>query len=647
MPSTPNSPTKFIDTLTLPGDLRKLAPSRLEQVANELREELIDAISLTGGHFASSLGATEIAVAIHHAFDTPRDRVVWDVGHQAYVHKMLTGRRHLLGSLRKKDGISGFLKRSESEFDCFGGGHAGTSLSAAVGMAAALKRTEPSRKVIAVIGDASIVNGMAFEALNHAGDLNLDNLIVVLNDNKMSISTNVGAISRLLSSALTSAASTRLRVGIKKMFKAGYLPEVLFKAVGRAEEVTQGFFSSASMLFEAFGFRYIGPIDGNNIHSLLSALAHAKRQDVPVLIHANTIKGKGYEPAEQDPETWHGVVPFDRMRGEFLSASPRSARRKAPTFTQVFGDAVLDLARRDDKVVGITAAMAGGTGLDKLQAEKPQSFYDVGICEEHAVTFAAGLACEGHRPICAIYSTFMQRAFDQIMHDVCLQNLPVVFAMDRAGLVGADGETHHGIYDMSFLRALPNMTIMSPKDENELRQMVFTAIAHPGPTAIRYPRGTGSGVRVESNPARLPIGEAEIVNRGENALIISLGPVIQYAIAAAESLLQEHGISATVINARFAKPLDVTLLGAEIPKYQLVCTIEDHALSCGFGSSVIEMINEKRLRLQAPVKCFGVGDEFVKHASQEEQHEMCGYNSSAIVNHVLRHLKPVRIAAVG
>ncbi len=646
MPQRNSLTPRLVDTLDLPLELRKLTIKQLQQVSSELREELIDAVSVTGGHFASSMGATEIAVALHYSFDTPNDRLIWDVGHQAYVHKMLTGRKGQLKTLRKKGGISGFLKRAESEYDCFGGGHAGTSISAALGMAVALQKSESKQKVIAIVGDASIACGMSFEAMNHAGALGLNNLIVVLNDNEMSISPNVGALSRLLSSALTSATSTRLRVGIKKMFKAGYVPELIFKAVDRAEEVTQGFFSSASMLFEAFGFRYIGPIDGHNIGSLVSAFEHAKRQDVPVLVHVHTVKGKGYEPAEQDPERWHGVVPFDRTKGEFLGSRPQLPLRAAPTYTQVFGDTLLDLAKSDSRIVGITAAMAGGTGLDKLQESLPSSFHDVGICEEHAVTFAAGMACEGMKPVCAIYSSFLQRGFDQIEHDVCLQNLPVVFAIDRAGLVGADGETHHGLYDISFLRSLPNMVIMSPKDENELRNMVYTAVNFDGPIAIRYPRAHGIGARIDGEYRNIPIGRGEIVRNGTNALIIALGPLVQSALSAADHLIKQ-GIDITVINARFAKPLDSDLLSREIPKYSLVCTLEDHALCGGFGSAIMELINKKGLTLQNPVYCFGVGDQFIPHATQEEQYHSCGFSVSRICDLIMRHCKPLRIAAAG
>ena len=638
---------RLIDCIPLPEGLRSLDIEQLGRVACELRNELIDSVSTTGGHFASSLGATEISVALHHLFDTPHDRIVWDIGHQAYTHKMLTGRLPKMPSIRQKGGISGYVKRSESEYDCFGGGHAGTSISAAVGIRAALQRQGSERHVVAVIGDGSMTCGMAFEAMNHAGSLGLRNFIVVLNDNEMSISANVGAISWLFSSAATSKTSTRIRARLKSLFKKGYVPEIVYKAVDRAEEVTQGFFCSAAMLFEAFGFRYIGPVDGHSIEDLVKALEHAKQQDVPVLVHAYTLKGKGYKPAEQDPVTWHGVAPFNRSSGQFLCDAAPSVENARPTYTAVFGQTLNELAREDDKIVAITAAMATGTGLEIFQRDHPDAFYDVGICEQHAVTFAAGLACEGYKPVCAIYSSFLQRSYDQIIHDVCIQNLPVVFAIDRAGAVGSDGETHQGVFDISYLRTLPNMVLMSPKDENELRHMLFTALQHKGPVALRYPRGLGVGVELDRRPARLPIGKAEALLQGEDALLICFGPLTGYGLAAAHTLSDDYGISCTVINARFAKPLDAELLRAELPQYQLVCTLEDHALSGGFGAAVLELISDSGLVLQNPLKRFGIGDAFLPHAKQEEQHEMHQYDVDSICHYILSNYVPGRMIAVG
>lgn len=626
---------KLIDSLKLPEDLRTLAPDELSQVAAELRSELIDTVSRSGGHFASSLGTTEITIALHKVFDTPHDRLVWDVGHQAYVHKMLTGRRHQMAGIRTLDGISGFLKRSESPFDAFGAGHAGTSISAAVGMRVALDKLAPERFVTAIIGDGSLTSGMAFEALNHAGDLGLKKFVVVLNDNEMSISKNVGALSWLFSRALTGETSSRARDTIKKLHQRGYIPDILYKAVDRAEEVTQGFFSTPAMLFEAFGFRYIGPVDGHNLPALIQALENAKLQDIPVLVHCHTVKGKGYDPAEEDPILWHGVVPFDRSQGVFQATAPSNqSAKKTATYTGVFAETVTAIAKRDPRVVAITAAMPSGTGLDKVQTALPDRVYDVGICEQHAVTYAAGLACEGLRPITAIYSTFLQRGYDQIIHDVCIQNLPVTFAIDRGGVVGNDGETHQGVFDIAYLRSIPHMTIMSPKDENELRHMVLTAVELGAPAAIRYPRGNGIGAQYDETLRKLPIGKAEVLRRGQDALIIAFGPIIQNAIQAADKLAAEHAISCTIINARFAKPLDETLLAAELPLYDVVCTVEDHTIAGGFGSAVVEFANDASIRLRSTIKRFGVGDSFVPHGSQAEQHQLNGYDAQSITTYI-------------
>lgn len=635
--SRENSPL-LIDAVALPEGLRTLSTTQLQQVCEELRNELIDCIADAGGHFASSLGTTELSVVLHHLFSTPRDRLVWDVGHQAYVHKMLTGRRGQLPTIRKKGGLSGFLKRTESPYDCFGAGHAGTSISAAVGISSALQSSDSDAYTVAVIGDGSMTAGMAFEALNHAGALGLKRFIVVLNDNEMSISPNVGALSWLFSTAVTSRTSTLLRSRFKDLFRQGYVPEVIYKAIDRAEEMTQGFFSSASMLFEAFGFRYIGPVDGHSVPDLITALSRAKDQDVPVLVHAYTVKGKGYQPAEQDPITWHGVVPFDRSKGSFISPPPAPSPKKVPSFTQVFSDSLILEAQADQKILGITAAMPGGTGLDKFQKALPEQFYDVGICEQHAVTFAAGLACEGYRPVCAIYSTFLQRGYDQVVHDVCIQKLPVVFAMDRGGVVGNDGETHQGVFDIAYLRSLPHIVLMSPKDENELRDMLHTAVRLDCPVALRYPRGNGLGVALDNEPKKLPIGKAEVLRQGSNILFICYGPLAYRALQVAERLQSEFGISSTVINARFAKPLDVELITQHARRHRVVCTLEDHAVQGGFGSAVLECLHDNEVLLSHPVLRFGVQDEYVPHASQDEQHAMNGYDAESIFRRVLRSL---------
>ncbi|MBN8549644.1 MAG: 1-deoxy-D-xylulose-5-phosphate synthase [Deltaproteobacteria bacterium] len=637
---------KLIDTIQLPQGLRSLNAEELKQVSTELRDELIDSVANSGGHFASSLGATELSVALHHSFNTPEDRLVWDVGHQAYVHKMLTGRKDRLGSIRKKGGLSGFLKRSESEFDTFGAGHAGTSISAAVGMSTALQKTHPERFTVAIIGDGSLTSGMAFEALNNAGALQLKNFIVVLNDNEMSISPNVGAMSWFFSKAITSKTSTIARNHFKNLYKKGYVPEIIYKAIDRAEEAAQGFIAGPSMLFEAFGFRYIGPVDGHNIDDLLTAFAHAKQQDVPVLIHACTIKGKGYEPAEIDPIKWHGVNPFDRSKGEFIAAKAAPPPRTPPSYTNVFADTLADLAKENPEIVAITAAMAGGTGLDRFEKVHPDKFFDVGICEQHAVTFAAGLACEGKKPVCAIYSTFLQRAYDQVVHDVCIQDLPVVFAMDRGGVVGNDGETHQGVFDISYLRTLPNMVLMSPKDENEFRHMLKTAVSHPGPIGIRYPRGNGLGIELDNELKALEIGKAEVVCRGKDVLLICYGPLVSYGETVAQRLQSELGLSATVINARFAKPLDRELFAKEIPNYATVCTLEDHAVQGGFGSAVLEFVNDEGVQVRSPIRRFGIGDIYVPHASQAEQHAALGYDAKSVFDYIAAQHQTKRVVGL-
>jgi 1-deoxy-D-xylulose-5-phosphate synthase len=486
---------------------------------------------------------------------------------------------------------------------------------------------------------------MVFEAFNHAGDLGLKNLIVVINDNEMSISPNVGALSWLFSKAITSAGSTAVRFRFKELYRKGYVPELLYKAIDRAEEAAQGFMAGPAMLFAAFGFRYIGPVDGHSIQDLVHALQNAKNQDVPVVIHTYTVKGKGYEPAEVDPIKWHGVNPFDRTKGEFLSS--KGIPKPPPTYTAVFADAMIEITKANPKVVAITAAMAGGTGLDAFQKVLPDNFCDVGICEQHAVTYAAGLACEGKRPVCAIYSTFLQRAYDQVVHDVCIQNLPVVFAIDRGGVVGNDGETHQGVFDIAYLRALPNMAIMSPKDENELRHMLFTASRHNGPSAVRYPRGNGVGVALDEQLKELSIGKGEMVRNGTDALIVAFGPLVQTALAAAEYLLEHSGISVAVMNARFAKPLDAELLAHELPRYPVVCTLEDHAIAGGFGSAVIEFANDRELSLQSSIKRFGVADAYVAHGSQAEQHSLNDYDVQSISSWIGARITPKKLFAAG
>lgn len=654
----------LLDSLSLPSGLKTLSIEELKSVVEELRDELIDNVASVGGHFASSLGAAEITVALHHVFNTPHDKLVWDVGHQGYIHKMLTGRRAGMKLIRKKGGLSGFLKRSESDFDAFGAGHAGTSVSAALGMRIALDRkigqdqqdkhqqdkegsrdSELDAYTVAVIGDGSLTSGMVFEALNHAGALKVNKFIVLLNDNEMSISPNVGALSWLFSRAVTSRFSTRARNTVKDLHRRGYFPDIVYHAIDRAEEAAQGFLNGPAMLFESFGFRYIGPVDGHSLEDLINALQRAKEQEGPVVVHASTLKGKGYSFAEEDPLTWHAVTPFDRSNGSLRRGGSSSQSKLPPTYTSVFAATLCELAGADDRVIGITAAMAGGTGLDRLQQEVPSAFFDVGICEQHAVTLAAGLACEGFRPVCAIYSTFLQRAYDQVIHDVAIQNLPVVFAIDRAGVVGNDGETHQGVFDVSYLRTVPNMVVMSPADENELRHMLFTAISHDGPIALRYPRGTGVGVAINEPLRQLEIGKAEIVGSdlpladSPHILLLCFGPTLQYGLRAAALLREQHHMTCTIVNARFAKPLDKKLLSQLIPEHTLTITVEDSALMGGFGAAVLELINEEQIEIRHHLMRFGVGDEFVPHGSQLEQQELNGYLPEQIVKRVAARMR--------
>lgn len=636
---------KLLDTLELPAGLKELSNDELTTVAHELRDELIEVMSTCSGHFASSLGATELTVAAHATFNTPHDRLVWDVGHQGYIHKMLTGRRDKLSTIRQEGGISGYLKRTESEYDAFGAGHAGTSISAAAGMAKALNDSSEKRYVVPIIGDGSLTSGMAFEALNHAGALGLPNLICILNDNEMSISPNVGALSWLFSSTVTSKTSSSMRRQFKNLHKQGYVPDFVYRAIDRAEEAAQGYFAPASLLFEAFGFRYIGPVDGHSIADLMKALEHAKNQDVPVLIHTHTVKGKGYDAAENDPLTWHAVKPFNRSKATFLSAAQK--KKSVPTYSKVFAQTLTEFARADKDIVAITAAMPTGTGLDAFEKELPDQFIDVGICEQHAVTFAAGLACEGKKPVCAIYSTFLQRAYDQIVHDVCIQNLPVIFALDRAGVVGDDGETHQGVFDITYLRSLPNMTVMAPKDEGELRSMIATALDHSsGPIAFRYPRGNGVGVDLSEPITALPFGKSEVVQSGSDILFLCIGPTTYTGVEVAERLNESIGVTSTVINARFIKPLDKALLEQELERYPIICTIEDHALAGGFGSAVLEFIHDSCITMQSPLMRFGIQDNFVTHAKPEVQHDTNGCSASKIYEKLSLILKPQRRVAL-
>ncbi len=642
------NPTPLLDSLSEPAKIREFSLEQLEQLCVELREDLIDRVNQVGGHFASSLGVTEITVALHHLFNTPHDRIVWDVGHQAYIHKILTGRREEILRVRTLGGISGFPKRDESPFDAFGVAHAGTSISAASGMLEASHHAYPEsdeRRAIAVIGDGALTSGMAFEALNHSGDLHR-RLIVILNDNEMSIAPNVGAMSRAFSKTLTSRVSTSARKQFKTLVERGMIPKAFYRFLDKAEEAAQGFFSTPAMLFGSFGYRYIGPIDGNNLEQVIDALERAKQQDGPVIIHAMTIKGKGYEPAEADPVKYHAVGPFSLVSQSKSDAGKKTSGSRKPvpqTYTQVFGDTMVELCKEDPRLVAITAAMPDGTGLTRLATEMPDRFFDVGIAEQHAVTFAAGLACEGMKPVCAIYSTFLQRAFDQVVHDVCIQSLPVIFAMDRGGLVGADGPTHHGVFDISYLRSLPNMTFLAPKDEIELAAMCRFACQHTeGPIAFRYPRGKGFGADcVSQSCTPIELGKAEVLKsaRKGGVALLGLGHCV-YSCLKAAAELERRGIPSSVINARFVKPLDEQLIAEIAQSHSVIITVEDHVRQGGFGSAVVEYLADKNLLANTAVHRLGIEDFFVEHGTQDELYNLCGFDEEAIVKKAVESYTP-------
>jgi 1-deoxy-D-xylulose-5-phosphate synthase len=620
-----------------PEDLRRLPRESLPRVAAEIREEIVQRVSRTGGHLASSLGAVELLVAIHAIFDTPRDRLVLDVGHQGYPHKMLTGRREAFDRIGKAGGIAKFLRRSESPFDHFGAGHAGTSISAALGMARAMQHQGRPHCAIALIGDGGMTAGMAFEALNHAGHLQQRNLVVVLNDNAMSISPNVGALSSYLSRKLSKPLVRRMK-GWAREFLAT-LPGDMVHWAHKTEESLKVFFSPG-MLFEALSFRYVGPIQGHRLEVLLETFENVRQMvangEGPILVHAVTAKGYGYQPAQQDPYRYHGVGAFEVASGRL-----RPARPGPPRYQDVFADTLIRLAREDPRIVAITAAMADGTGLDRFREALPDRFYDVGIAEQHAVTFAAGLAAEGMKPVPAIYSTFLQRAYDQVVHDVCLQNLDVTFALDRAGVVGADGATHQGFYDLAYLRALPNLVVMAPKDENELRHMLATAIAHPGPAAVRFPRGAGVGVPLDPELKALPVGRAELLRDGEDAAVVALGSRVHPALEAAAELAGE-GLSVAVLNARCAKPLDVERIAALARRCAALVTVEEHAVLGGFGAAVLEALAAEGLSVA--VRCLGVPDQLVEHGDPGEVLAALGLDAAGIARAVREAVAAARAA---
>ena len=607
----------LLDSVAAPQQVHHFSLAQMEQLAQEVRQFLIDSISTTGGHFSSNLGTVELTVALMHHFDFLVDRIVWDVGHQAYPYKILTGRKERFPTLRKHHGLSGFLKREESIYDHFGAGHASTSISAVLGMATARDLLDQDHTCIAVIGDGSMTAGMAFEGLNQAGFLETRKFMVILNDNDMSINPNVGSLQGYLNQMISGQYYKRWRDRIEHAIRTIPVESVSRRLAKVAKWSEESFKRIAvpGLLFEDLGFSYQGPVNGHDVAALLRALGGAKEamKEGPVLLHVQTKKGFGYDPAVKDPLKWHGVTAFDAAAGEIRKAAVDPARPTPPSFTSVFGNTLTELARKDPKIVAITAAMLDGTGLNIFQKAHPARCFDVGIAEQHAVTFAAGLAAEGMRPVAAIYSTFLQRGFDQVLHDVCLQNLPVTFAMDRGGIVGADGPTHHGLYDLAFLRCMPNIILMAPKDENELRQMLFTALYCNRPAALRYPRGNALGVPLQDPIAALPIGKGELLREGDQLLLAALGTMVGPAMALAERLELE-GISCAVINARFVKPLDADLLSHWIRRTRAVVALEEGCAPGGFTSAVAELMADQGL--QKPLLRCAVPDHIVHHGEQ-------------------------------
>ncbi len=609
--------------INYPADIRKLNLAELSKLAQEIRDLIISTVASSGGHLASSLGTVELTLALHYVFNTPQDKIVWDVGHQAYAHKIITGRKDAFSTLRKKGGISGFPRREESPFDTFNVGHSGTSISAAAGFAEANCLKGLPRKVIAVIGDGSMTTGMAFEGLNWTGDRK-KNLIIVLNDNEMSISPNVGALSSYLNRVLTGHTVTKLKNDIRTFLKN--IPGIgdhIVKFSIQLEESLKTFVVPGA-LFEELGFTYVGPLEGHTLGNLIANFENIKALSGPVLVHVITKKGKGYKFAEEKPLNYHGVSSFDIESGRPLSSTSGN-----PTYTEIFGRTIVRLAQDDSRIVAVTAAMCDGTGLDQFSREIPARFYDVGIAEQHAVTFAAGLAIEGLIPVVAIYSTFLQRAYDQILHDVCLQKLPVVFALDRAGIVGEDGATHQGIFDYAYLRSIPNLIVMAPKDENELQHMLKTAVDCKRPIALRYPRGKGIGTTLDQEPRILDIGRGEVIREGTDLAVFAVGATVYPALAAAESLSRD-GISIKVVNARFVKPLDEELLSQTALGIGRILTIEENVLQGGFGSAVLEMFAEKKIS-GIQVRRLGLPDEFIEHANQAELRQKYGLDEAGIV----------------
>jgi 1-deoxy-D-xylulose-5-phosphate synthase len=617
--------TRLLDSVNGPSDLKPLSLQELEQLAQEVRQEIIGTINTIGGHYASNLGTVELTVALHKAFSSPWDKLVWDVGHQAYPHKLLTGRRDQFNTIRQYNGLSGFLARDESIHDTFGAGHASTSISAAYGMAVARDLKGENNHVVAIIGDGALTGGMAYEALNNAGHSNR-RFIVILNDNEMSIAPNVGAMSKYLYNVRTDPRYDRAKMAAEKA-----LQHVPFgdKLLGFGKHVKDSLkeFVVPTMIWEELGFVHLGPVDGHNIGQLLDVLEAAKHCTRPVFIHAITVKGKGHDVAEEDAVKWHAVAP---------PGKPGAPKPAAPKFQDVFAQALIKIAEKDKRVVAITAAMPDGTSLHKFAAAYPDRCFDVGIAEQHAVTFAAGLACEGIRPVCAIYSTFLQRAYDQVIHDVCIQNLPVVFAMDRGGVVGDDGRTHQGAFDISYLRPIPNIVLMAPKDENELQHMLYTAVQHDGPSGFRFPRGNGFGVEMDQEFHTIPIGKAEVLRKGRDIAILAYGNPVNSALAAAD-LLAEEGVQAAVINARFAKPIDEELLTNLASNFTRVLTVEEGAIPGGFGAAVLEFYHAHHNLKEPKIHSIGLPDEFIEHGPQALWRDRFNMSAEGIVREIKEH----------
>lgn len=609
---------KLLNTIQAPADLRGLSRPELKQLAVELRDYVLQSVSQTGGHLSSNLGTVELTIALHHVFNTPQDRIVWDVGHQTYPHKILTGRRERMATLRQLGGLSGFPRRDESEYDTFGTAHSSTSISAALGMAIAAKIKGEDRRSVAVIGDGAMTAGMAFEALNNAGVAGA-NMLVVLNDNDMSISPPVGALNRYLARLMSGKFYAAARDTAKTVLKNA---PPLFELARRFEEHAKGMVVPGT-IFEEFGFTYFGPIDGHDLDSLIPTLENLRDMKGPLFLHVVTKKGMGYKLAEADPVNYHGPGKFDPKVGLQKPATPPKK-----TFTQVFGQWLCDMAEADERLVGITPAMREGSGMVEFEQRFPRRYFDVGIAEQHAVTFAAGLACEGMKPVVAIYSTFLQRAYDQLIHDVAIQNLPVVFALDRAGLVGADGATHAGAYDIAFLRCIPNMSVLAPADENECRQLLTTAFRQDHPVAVRYPRGAGAGVAVEPALNALPWGQGEVRRQGERIAILAFGTMLYPALAAAENL------NATVANMRFVKPLDVALVTELARSHDAIVTVEEGCLTGGAGSAVQEAL--AAARVEVPVLTLGLPDEFIEHGDPAKLLSLCGLDAAGIEQSILK-----------